>query len=716
MLLAGGIQAQPAAVAPKTLNMVRLDTAPTIDGRLDEPVWSQAAIVEDFHQVQPNEFAEPTERTRVFVFYDDDAIYVGAELADSDPDNLTANILRQGQLIQDEDEFVVILDPFNDQRSGYRFETNPNGIRNDAIYENATQTQWDWDGIWRAAASRTAEGWVAEMAIPFKTLSFDPANDTWGINFSRNVARSGERMGWVSRNRNQNASIAGRAVGMNGMQQGMGLDIVPSVTLRETKIYSPSSGESDFEPSLDLFYKITPALNASLTINTDFSAAEVDDRQVNLTRFGLFFPEKRDFFLKDADIFEFGRITSADGAFSAPTLENGRPFFSRSIGLSPLGEPVDLEYGGKVSGRVGRWNIGTLAIRQDEYSGVDATDIFVGRAAMNVLDESSVGMIVTSGDPRSNIHNDVVGVDFRYQNTRLPGGRQIQAETWYQRSDTEGLDGDDAAFGLRVRLPNNTGWRGGIGVKQLDRNFNPALGFIDRRGVRDHTLELGYTLRPQHARLASIFAGVDAQRVDLLDGSLQSQQLKARLIQLETLGSDIIALTYEANKEALFEPFEIFDGIVIPDEGYSFNRYGLRMETGAHRTLSGALEFRGGDFFGGERADVEADFTWKPSRHFQASLGYEVNEINLPQGEFDARIARLGFDVVISATLSWVNLIQYDNLSENVGINSRVHWIPQAGREAFLVLNHNLEDSDRNDSFHSAAADVSIKLNYTFRF
>jgi hypothetical protein len=227
MLLAGGIQAQPAAVAPKTLNMVRLDTAPTIDGRLDEPVWSQAAIVEDFHQVQPNEFAEPTERTRVFVFYDDDAIYVGAELADSDPDNLTANILRQGQLIQDEDEFVVILDPFNDQRSGYRFETNPNGIRNDAIYENATQTQWDWDGIWRAAASRTAEGWVAEMAIPFKTLSFDPANDTWGINFSRNVARSGERMGWVSRNRNQNASIAGRAVGMNGMQQGMGLDIVP---------------------------------------------------------------------------------------------------------------------------------------------------------------------------------------------------------------------------------------------------------------------------------------------------------------------------------------------------------------------------------------------------------------------------------------------------------------------------------------------------------
>ncbi len=718
LLIARDGPAQPADAARKTIAIARLESRPVIDGRLDEEVWSRATVVEDFHQVEPTEFAEPSEPMRVHVFYDRDALYIGAELIDSEPDRVTANLLRQGSDIRDEDEFVVILDPFNDRRSGYRFETNPNGLRNDGIYANGTTVQWDWDGIWEAAAVRTPRGWAAEIAIPFKTLSFDPANDTWGINFSRAITRKGERIGWVSRDRNQNASITGLAVGMSGMEQGRGLDVVPSLTLRDTRRYGPAGGGSEVEPSLDLFYKITPALNASLTLNTDFSATEVDDRQVNLTRFGLFFPEKRDFFLKDADIFEFGRLTATDDMpFDEPTLHNGRPFFSRRIGLSPAGEPVDLAFGGKLSGRIGRFELGALAVRQDEYLTVGEQDLFVGRVAMNVLEESSIGLIATSGDPRSNADNSVVGADFRYRNTRLRGGRQLQAEAWYQQSDTAGLAGDDSAFGVRARLPNNTGWRGGIGVKQLGESFYPALGFVNRVGVRDTTLEIGHTYRPAHSPIVSVFAGVDAQRIELIDGgALQSESVTARLVELENRSGDRLEASFQRVEEVLFEDFEISPGVIVPTGAYSFTRRKASLETSAHRKLSGELSFEDGGFLGGDRRDVGIALSWKPSRHFQASIEYEVNEVDLPQGEFVARLGRLGLDVVFSSTLSWVNLIQYDNFSETVGINSRLHWIPRAGQEAFVVLNHNLEDLDRNDSFHSSAADLSMKLNYTFRF
>ena len=246
---------------------------------------------------------------------------------DEVPDGVTARVLRQGETVGVDDVFYMVLDPFHDRRSGYRFMVNPNGIRDDALYQNTTQQQRNWEGIWHAAAQQDEMGWTAEMEIPYKTLSFNPENDTWGINFIRFVARDNEWTGWVSRNRNINPSIAGVAEGFQGLEQGVGLDIVPSISLREMRTFSPATSDFEPEPSLDIFYKLTPGLNGSLTINTDFSATEVDDRQVDLSRFSLFFPEKRAFFLKDSDIFEFGRLGpsgefSSAPTFARPTLEN----------------------------------------------------------------------------------------------------------------------------------------------------------------------------------------------------------------------------------------------------------------------------------------------------------------------------------------------------------------------------------------------------------
>jgi hypothetical protein len=277
--------------------MVRTATPPVIDGDLSDAVWASAAVISDLHQLDPFEYSEPSEATEIYVLYDDDALYIGAYMRTSDPNGITANTLRQGAAIGNDDQLILILDPYNSQRDGYQFQVNPNGVRYDGIFVGPSIMQWNWDGIWDAVTSRDDTGWTVEIVIPFKTLSFNPTTETWGINFGRRAQAKNERMAWVSRNRQQTPSIAGRATGITGINQGIGLDIIPSVSINHHKDFVTPSDATDMEPSLDVFYKLTPSLSGSLTVNTDFSATEVDDRQVNLPRFGLFFPEKRDFFL-----------------------------------------------------------------------------------------------------------------------------------------------------------------------------------------------------------------------------------------------------------------------------------------------------------------------------------------------------------------------------------------------------------------------------------
>ncbi|HEX7080066.1 MAG TPA: DUF5916 domain-containing protein [Gammaproteobacteria bacterium] len=692
-----------------------------IDGVLDDAAWDDAAVISDFVQARPIDQGTPTERSEIYLMYDENALYIGGRFWDSEPEQISANILKQKTGLANDDRLAVIIDPFNQRRGGYRFELNPNGVRVDAIYQSNSSFQTNWEAIWEGTATIDDEGWSTEMAIPFKTLSFDPDNDTWAMNFGRAIRRKNEEAAWVSRNRTINPSIVGLVTGFSGMNQGIGLDVAPSVSTVRTRSFSPSGSDTEIEPSLDLFYKLTPSLNATLTLNTDFAATEVDDRQVNLTRFSLFFPERRAFFLQDNDLFEFGNIGSREStAADRATLENGRPFFSRRLGLSPSGEPVDLEYGGKISGRVGRWTIGTLAVRQDEHEDVPASNAFVGRATANVLAESSVGVIVTDGDPSSGADNSLYGFDFRYLNTRLPGGRTISGEAWYQRSDTEGVDGDDGAYGLGFSMPNSEGWRGGASIRQLEANFDPALGFVSRRGVRARNVELGYTRFTDGGFVQQVFAGVDAQRIDRLSGDLQSQRISWTPLQLQSRARDVFQLRYLADKENVLEPFELYRDptrtVGVAPGLYSFKRYGFDLETGAQRKLSGNFTYRTGDFYDGERLQVEAGLGWRPSKHYFLNVGYEWNDIDLRAGDFISRLVELTNGVVFSSKLSWVTLVQYDDISETLGINSRLHWIPREGREGFIVLNHNLQDFDKDNSFESMASELTLKFDYTFRF
>jgi hypothetical protein len=721
-LASSTLQAQAQGVIPegalaKSVRIVRTATPPVIDGVLDEEAWQLAAQVDDLHEIQPTEYAPASERTIVYLLYDSDAIYIGARLYDRNPGEIAARILRQGEQVFGDDWFSVLLDPFHDRRSGYRFMTNANGLRQEGLFQNISEEQWDWEGIWYAASTIDEQGWVTEIAIPFKTLSFDPTNDTWGINFRRAIARRDERTGWVSRNRNSDPSTSGTVVGLTGLEQGLGLDLVPSASFRSrrtlrsddpaTPAVEADATDDDFDPSFDLFYKITPSLTGALTVNTDFSATDVDDRQINLTRFGLFFPEKRDFFLQDADIFEFGGLE-----------DNGRPFFSRRIGLSDAGQVVDLEVGGKLTGRVGRFNLGALSVRQDAITGtaVPADNATVARASANLLEESSVGMILTEGNPSSTLDNSLAGADFLYRNSRLPGGKLVEVNAWLQESDTEGRVGDQSAYGFRIGMPNNSGWRGGFRFTKLGEEFDPGLGFLNRPGVKQINFGTQYTHRPREGVLRSLLSGYNVERTELLDGQLQSQAVRYRLAELENRLGDKLALQHEAEQENLDEPFEISRGIVIPERHYSFGNTRLSLETADQRKVWGSAAYQTGDFYDGERTEIYGEVNWRPSGRLRTGLSYTLNEISLPQGDFSTRLVSLQADVAFSSRLSWVTRIQYDNVSEMMGVNLRLHWIPEAGREAFIVLNHNLEDFDLDNRFHSAAAEAAVKMAYTFRF
>lgn len=711
-----GIASAAEAPADKVTNINRTTIVPILDGVLGEAEWAGAVVVDDLHQTNPVEYAEPTERTEFLLLYDDDALYIGLRAFDSNPSSISAKVLRQGSGLRPDDRIRIILDPFHDRRSGYIFMVNPNGVRLDGIYKGAN-IDMEWSGIWQAESAIDEQGWTSEVRIPFKTLSFNKDGD-WGLNLGRAIMSSQEDSAWSSRNQQLDPAVAGTLTGLHGISQGAGLDIVPSLSSTANRNLEVDTSGSDIEPSLDIFYKITSGLNGSLTFNTDFSATEVDSRQVNLTRFNLFFPEKRSFFLRESDIFEFGGIggQDRDSTVPRPGRENGRPYFSRRVGLSADGEPVSLDAGGKLSGRIGRFNIGTLLIRQVEFEDIDATNILVARATVNVFEESNFGFMLTSGDPGSNLDNTLIGLDYQYMNSRLSGGRRLESNFWYQQSDTEGMSGDNAAFGMQVSSPNRTGWRGGLAAKEIQQNFSPAIGFVSRSDVRQYFADIGYTHQVNGTLLRTLFAGVDGQQSTAIEGGLQSQRLIFRLLELKTNSADEIKVWHQRRKENLDEPFEISEGVFIPVGDYSFDSSRIELKSSQDRIVNVAINFEDGDFFNGSKRTLGGEVRWRPLKHFHMGVKYSVDLVDLPQGDFSTRLASADTSIAFSNTLAWVNLVQYDNVSDTVGINSRLHWAPQAGRNVYFVINHNFIERISDGNFHSASTDLTLKIDYTFRF
>ena len=702
----------------KSATIVRTSTLPTLDGRLHEPVWGNALVIDDLHQYDPIDHGEPSEHSEFYLLYDDENLYIGARLFDNNPSGIAARQLIQGQSVEADDRVELIIDPFNNMRSGYKFQVNPNGVRYDGVFEGPIRVNPDWDGIWYAESVVDDQGWTSEIVIPFKTLNFNPESSEWGFTIGRGIPRKTEKIAWTSFDRAINPGVTGILRGFSGIQQGKGLDIVPTISMATNRDYVTVLDDNAIDPALDVFYNFTPSLTGVLTLNTDFSATEVDDRQVNLTRFSLFFPEKRDFFLQDSDIFDFGPVQRNFGGMG----RSGIPFFSRRIGLSDAGNPVDLNIGGKITGRAGPLNIGLLAVEQAGYQGKDEfvaeTDLFVGRISANIFEESTVGAIFTEGDPRSNLNNSMAGVDFRYRNTKLLSGRSVQAAAWYQESDSYGVTVDQSSWGMEFELPSSEGLFSRFEYEVIEKNFNPALGFVNRSGFERKRVWAGYRHRPVgHPWIRTImtFAAFEQYHHDK-NGSLESQNLFYRPLRIENNSGDTYSTMFRDQTEVLLEPFEISEGIFLPTGSYEYKSYELEFEGAPERTLSPTFLLGTGDFFNGDRSVIEGALDWRPSSRWFLGVGYQYNDISLPVGDFSTRVIQARANLAFNARWSWMNIIQYDNVSDTAGINSRLRWHPEAGEDLYIVWNHESAALAAFRRLESRAAEFSIKYSRTFRF
>lgn len=687
----------------KSFEITRAKSAPTIDGRLDDPAWLDAARVDDFHQTSPLDGADPTEETIVRVTYDSEFIYIAADLRDGSPGDIRAKQMIQGKTFFSDDRFYVMLDSFNNKRNDYFFQVNANGVRRDALRENNARFIEEWAAIWQAESIVHDNGWSTEIAIPFKSISFAPESDTWGINFGRGIVRKQEFDMWSSHERQDWPAYSGELHGISDIQQGLGLDVVPSINFNRTRDLVLGNESSGFEPSLDARYRITPSLSATLTLNTDFSTAEIDEQQLALDRFSLFFPEKRDFFLQDAGIFEFGNIDT-----------NGRPFFSRRIGLSNSGEPVGIDAGMKLTGRIGGLSVGALAIRQEASADVDAQDLFVARGSYNVLEESAIGFIMTHGDPISNESNSVLGVDFLYRNSDGPFGQILTGKAWAQKSRSDAVSGDDQAFGVELEIPGDT-LSAYVSGQQIDENFRPALGFVNRAGIRQVDLGTRYRIRPKDGIWRALNFRADFTRITDMDGSILSEKIKFRPISLYTHRDDFMFIDVERNKEVVRTEFALFDRLSVPVGEYNFDRIRAEIATGMQRQLRVVLSVQDGGFFDGDRLEKFVEFQWRQSAHFFLGLSFTENVVDLPGGSFTSHLASVRSDFAFNSKWSWSNFLQYDNAADAYGLNSRVRFIPEAGREIMLVLNHG-GTVDPANHLASTQSDINLKLSYTFRY
>lgn len=703
LLAAPSIAAYTINGERKSFEIYRTDSAPVIDGRLDDEVWRTAAVVDDFHQTSPSNGAMPSEVTIVRVTYDDEYLYIAADLKDSDPGAISAKQMIQGKMFYSDDRFWVTLDSFNNKRNDYFFQVNANGVRRDALRENNARFIDEWATIWQAQSAVTEDGWVTEIAIPFKSISFSPDSDTWGINFGRGIVRKQEYDMWSSHERQDWPAYGGEVSGIDDIKQGVGLDVVPSVSVSQNRDLVMGGDSSGFEPSLDMRYRISPSLSATFTLNTDFSTAEVDEQQVALDRFSLFFPEKRDFFLQDAGIFEFGNIDT-----------NGRPFFSRRIGLSAEGEAVGIDAGIKLTGRVGDFNVGALAIRQEAAGDVSAKDLFVARGSYNVFDESAVGFIMTHGDPTSNESNSVMGVDFLYRNSDGPFGEILTGKFWAQQSRSSNLAGNEQAFGAQFEIPNDK-LQVYAGAQYIEENFRPALGFVNRAGIRRFDTGLRYRIRPEQGVWRALNSRIDFTHVTNMTGDVLSQKTRIRPISFYSHRDDFIFVDWERNKEVVETTFDLFGQLNVPVGEYEFDRVRAEIATGMQRPVRVVLSVQGGGFFGGDRLEKVVELQWRQSAYFFMGLGFTENVVDLPSGSFTSHLASLRTDVAFNSQWSWSNFAQYDNTSDAFGINSRLRYEPEAGQEMMLVLNHGgIVDAANN--FSSTQSDINLKFSYTFRY
>jgi len=693
-----------------TLHAVRIESseAPAIDADLSDPVWAKAAVLDDFPQSEPDAGRPATERTVVRILYDENNLYFAVYCYDRDPDKIQVRSMTRDGPVFAEDQFRIMLDPNLTRRNAYSFEVGPAGGREDSLIQNNAGDLPRWNTIWQARSRVVADGWVAEVAIPFRDFSFDPTKGDWGFDFIRTIRRKAERDRWASHTPTiaaTDVSQEGTLTGITGTNVGIGLDL---------KVYGRLAFKHDWPqpnpndaPSgtagFNAYYKLGQALTLTGTMNPDFSDAPLDDRLVNTTRFSLFIPESRDFFLQDAPSFEFGGL----GFDNAP---NSQPFFSRNIGLI-RGTPVTILGGGKVSGDYDDFGIGALSVYTNPKGTTAGQLLSALRVTDRVLGESKVGFIVTNGDPTGLTRNTLAGADFQYRNSHLTGDDIFQTDVYYERSFSSAL-GEDDAFGTVINYPNEP-WAAQLVFRQVGRNFAPALGFVNRPGIRDYEATVSEKTRYRNPFLRWLQFGAQGTLITGLDNRLQSSffRLWGEVESQQADAYDFNVYHYYENVPATFL---LPKDVPVPAGEYEWNNFAPTINTTRGRWYSVNWQIECCSFYNGKYFKSDFTLTLRPNQYFEITPRYVATFIDLPTGYVAIHILSASGGVNFTPDMQIVAQVQFDNISRSFGFSARYRWEYRPGDEIFVAVGQSALIP--GTTFEPQTTQVSIRLGNTFRF
>ena len=713
-----------------TLRAIRLDRPLNVDGQLDDEIYQQVPPVSDFIQHLPNEGEPATEQTEAWVFFDDETLYVAARCWDSHPERIVANEMRRdnGNIWQNA-SLTVILDTFYDRRNGYGFQTNPLGALRDLIFTNEGNINQDWNTVWDTRTARFRDGWTTEIAIPFKSLRYKGAGpQVWSINLRRIVR-------WKNEHSSLSAvpaaygtmgvfkvSSAATLVGLETPARSMNLEVKPyaiSGVRTERAVAVPVSNDIASDAGFDVKYGLTRSLTADFTYNTDFAQVEDDDQQINLTRFNLFFPEKREFFLEGRGIFDFARGGFRNrggrggggffGGGDTPTV-----FYSRRIGLEE-GQVVPIIAGGRVTGKVGPFDVGGLNIQTDDeaMSGAVKTNFTVVRVKRDILRRSSIGGLVTnrSMSLAGDGSNQAYGVDatFSFYDN-------IHFVSYFARTVTPQLHGRDTSYQGRFTY---SGDRYGMQLDHLlvEDNFNPEIGFLRRDNFRRTFVSGRFSPRPRSIERVRQFT-VDASLDYILVADTKFLETRQSQVgfQTEFENSDRFAISVADSYELLEQPFEPGPGVTIPIGSYAFRDVQVSYTAGQQRRAGGTVSFRAGSYFSGDirsiafahgRVEVTPQLSVEPS--------FSLNWIDLPEGSFRTDLARGRINYTFTPRMFFSGLLQYNSSSESLGTNLRLRWEYQPGSELFVVYSEGRDTEVRGFPGLQNRVFV-VKFNRLFRF
>ena len=719
---------RPAAEKPRqTIAAVYTEAKITIDGELDEAAWQAAVPAKDFIQRDPNTGAPASEPSEVRILYNHEFLYIGVYCHETDPGRIIVNNIRRDYPPNDQDSFAFMLDTFHDRRSGYTFGTTPRGGQRDQQFTDTGRlTNANWDGVWYSESKIHEQDWTAEIAIPFKTLRFDEKNlQLWGAQFYRYMQHNGEANSWVPLPRRyviqRGVGIAGDMAGLEGVKPGKNLYVKPYVLAGVQKLGTlgkraealglalPLSEPGDWEGDgvgFDVKYGVTPGMAFDLTVNTDFSDTEADTQQINFTRFPLFFPEKREFFLENAGLFE----ASFNGLQGREVLL----FQSRRIGLAN-GLPIPILGGARLSGRAGKNSIALMNIQTRSEAAFAATNFTVARYRRDILSNSTIGAIfLNRHSSLAKDSNRTFGAD-----ATLLLRQDLQINTLLAKTQTPHLDGQDAFGKIEGEWQSNL-WRFYGSYADIQKNFNPQVGFVRRPGRR--LIQELIEFRPHFEQGASlgdfvrdITVTTNYEYAILSDGRTETKSFTGPYGSVEFQDGGTFSYSYYRKFDRLTAVFPL-QGLRIPAGDYRSNGYSLGYTSSRRRLLSGSVNLRRQDFYTGTQ-DI---WTWsalvRASYRLSTQLDYQKSDADLREGSFTTHLGSLRTDYAFNPKMSLSALIQYNSDTDQVSSNIRFRLIHHPLSDFYVVYNDQRETkvgiSDRKRSDRSLTFKYTHLLNF----